>query len=287
MNLRRISSLIALFTIAMLMGLGQTQLQTSTPTLRVDQPETYLELGEQLAALARNQQQIGHASQVLAMGVLLAQRANNPQLAASCCIALSTLEQGPEQRRDLWDLALLLDPGRFQGWVEHRPSASISRDAAQAAECLRLIRNAEFEDAGVLFNQERTRSTLRETAAALGYEPEKSIERIKSLLAMTHSDGCKGRVFVTRVRDGESFKTLCTDHTYPIGSAPDVPTLQMLLSMELACMNGASQLRDWGGAESMSLDQPMRFPETQMLITRYQIDPDRPYWDGSRWSATP
>ena len=93
MNLRRISSLIALFTIAILMGLGQTQRQTSTPTLRVDQPETYLELGEQLAALARNQQQIGHASQVLAMGVLLAQRANNLQLAASCCIALRTLQQ--------------------------------------------------------------------------------------------------------------------------------------------------------------------------------------------------
>lgn len=286
--MNRISKALQLGMVCVLMfGTGMTRQSDPQVFLRPDRPQTYLELGERLAANASREPDIEHAAQVLAMGVVMAQRNADGQLAASCCIALSTIANEPGMQRDLWDLALLLDPKRFRSWAAHRTKDAVLDDARDAADCLRLIRNAEYQDASSLFSKPAVQSRLRMAASTLGYEPETTLQRIQSLLASGGADECNGRVFVSRVRDGESSKHLCDDHSHPVGAAPDEATLKMLLSIELECMNGLSQLRSWGGETAMSFDQPMRLPDTRLIQSRYKVTPDHPYWDGSRWTPKP
>lgn len=269
------------------LSLGLTQPGVTSVYPRADQPQTYLDYGERLAAEATTSDQLELAAKILAMGVLVAEQQSDTQLASSCCIALSHMSEDPDQASDLWDLAMMLDPGRFLSWTQYRANDTLSIGAREAAECLRLIRNAEYEDASTRLNTSSVQRQLREAARQLGYEPDAVLARIRAVLATDRDDDCKGRVFITRVRDGESSKHLCTDHTHPIGTAPDAPTLRMMLSLELACLNAADQLRDWGGAVSMSLDQPLRAPSTKLLPGQYGIDPDRPNWDGRQWVKSP
>lgn len=287
MKRERVIISIAILVFFLQMGFGQYQQQGIDNPLIVDQPRTYLEVGELLTVEATSDEERDHAAQVLALGALIAHQNGDMQLAASCCIALSSSTNIQEQQRDLWDLALSIDPGRFNGWVRYRAQANRSSVARNLADCLRLLRNAEYEEAGEIFRSGLVQSRLRETASSLGYQPESLTHRIEALLAMGTDDDCKGRVFVTRVRDGESKRHLCNDHNHPIGTVPDVQTLNMLLSIELECMESARQLEDWGGVAAMSLDQPLRIPDIQSLQRRYSVDLDRPYWDGTGWSARP
>lgn len=287
MSPTRFVSLILVLIAASQLGATRSTIDISPAPPHPDHPETYFQLGELLGAQAQTSAQQDRAEQVLAMGATLAMQQGEHQLAASCCIALVELASDPQHQRDLWDLALLIDPDRFPSWVKFRSSPADSSARRSAAECLRLIRNAKHADAAELFRTQSVKDQLAAAAESLGLSPSTTLDQIRLLLSHQRDDACRGRVFDTRVRDGESSRFLCPDHQYPIGSAPDAKSLELLLSLETACLESAAQINGWGGVVAMGLDQPARTPSIEMLAQQYDIDPARPYWDGQGWSSNP
>jgi hypothetical protein len=285
----RLSRIKVVFGLALLISIasGFGQLAQVHRDLDPQRPMGYLESGEVLAAKAASDEEYRLARQVLGMGVVMGERYGELNIAAGCCIALAQIAETESQRRDLWDLALLLDPSRVSTWATHRNAnrSRISQDAA--ADCLRMIRIAEYEEASELLRREDVRAQIRSSASQLGYDPERTIASIRSLAESRRRDSCRGRVFRKEVRDGVSVKEVCTDHSHPIGTADTAETLRMQLSIELASIGGAQQLEDWSGAAVLSLDEPVRTLDSSLLASWYGFDPSRPYRKDGRWSANP
>jgi len=262
-----------------------TQLRSSI--LNPKQPIRYLELGETLGARAQSNDDLAQARQVLAMGATLAERLGKNGLAASCCIALADTYEDKENFRDAWDLALLLDPSRLSAWSTQRDSPASSRPTLLGAECLRLARNDEPEDAKEIYSRTAVREAIAAAAVRVGIEQRDVESTLRRLFIVPDRDRCRGRVFHVRVEDGESIRLLCPDHDHPIGGLGDTERLRMLLAIELECLNAADNLLDWDSASAMHQNQPIKAPGIGSLIEQYGIDPTRPYLVSGRWSAKP
>lgn len=275
--------LLAMLILAFLLGLSSGQPATA---LDPRQPDQYLEQGELLLVRAEGHEELVLARQVLAMGAVLAHRAGQDGIAASCCIAIAAGHDDAEHMQQAWDLALILDPSRLSAWAQQRNQSSTTGSAALGAECLRLARNAEPGDASELYKHASVREAINESAKRLGFSAQDVTQTIRALLNTSGQDQCRGRVFTTRVQDGESIRVLCDDHTHPIATTGDVESLQMLLAIELDCLGASAELEDWGSAWGMHQRRPFNTPSIEQLIEAYQIDPARPYLIDGRWSST-
>ncbi|MFG0245249.1 MAG: hypothetical protein ACF8MF_04255 [Phycisphaerales bacterium JB052] len=280
---RSVLLLLAMFILAFQLGLSRVQPAT---TLDPGQPRQYLEQGELLLVRAKGNDELALARQILAMGAVLAHRAGQDGIAASCCIAVAAAHDDAESVQLAWDLALILDPSRLAAWAQQRNRSTTTGSATLGAECLRLARNAEPADASELYRNASVREAINQSAERLGFSVEDVTQSIRALLDTSGQDQCRGRVFTTRVQDGESIRVLCDDHTHPIATTGDVRSLQMLLAIELDCLGASAELEDWGSARVMHQQRPFNTPSIDQLIEAYQIDPARPYLIDGRWSST-
>lgn len=276
--------LIWLLPLPMLMGSG-TGFAPSEPS--PDQPRTYLRYGEFLAAQSQSKADRDAARRVLAMGVLLAERDGDHELAASACIAIADTHTDPRSRAQAWDLALLLDPSRLNAWSQWRVSATDQESARLGAQCLRLARNAKPDDARTLFNRPDVRGAIMQAAARLGYTEDAVRDALTPLMGTSRDDDCRGRVFYARVEDGVSRRVLCEDHDHPVGGTGDPERLRLLLSVELECLNDRGGLESWAGSAYMGRDKPAAVPDLDWLMDQYGIDPTRPYLNDGQWVTEP
>lgn len=255
--------------------------------VRPDQPRTYLRYGEVLAAEAQNPDAQSLARQVLAMGVLLAYRDGDHELAASGCIALANTHDEPDLRARAWDVALILDPSRLAAWSQRRASERDHQASRLGAQCLRLARNAKPGDARALFDRSGVRDAIMQAAGRLGHTEKTVRDALMPLLDTSRDDNCRGRVFYAQVEDGQSRRVLCGDHDHPVGGLGDPETLRLLLSIELECLNERGGLGSWAGSVFMWRHQPFEVPDLDWLADQHGIDPDRPYLVDGRWVAEP
>lgn len=260
--------------------------------LRPDSPVKYLETGERLAALAGSPEEQQLASQVLAMGLGLAHRAGDGQLAAGMCIALAASETDPDRARSLWDLALLLDPSRHTAWAEHRQrrDAEARQLRAQAARLLYFLRNSDAREASALYNRAEVRRLLSAAAGEEGVDPDRLEQTMQSMLAHAQDDDCRGRVFIMRAVDGRPQRSLCPDHARPIGAGPDDEVLRDLITLELALLapqGDTAGLEDWATLGYIDRTGPARDPSVSEMLYHYEVDLSRSYRRGGAWSARP
>ncbi|MHA7813152.1 MAG: hypothetical protein ACX94C_07160 [Phycisphaerales bacterium] len=275
---------------ACLSSLGLSQRLIGQPTrLNPSQPRAYLDSGELAAASAKTDGQLREARQMLAMGIVLGVAGEDNQLASSCAIALaSTHPDETDLRQRLWDYALMLDPQRVSQWATHRPDDASLRTAHQAAECIRLARNAERHEARELLGQPAVEIAIRESARRLGFDQDEQDEVLRMLYRMSEDrerDPCNGNYFDTRVEDGQSVRVVCRKHIHPIGAAEGGRSLAMLLAIELDCIGPSSAGQEWGGESAMRRMQPVADPDIEWLKTTYGIDPDKPAFSNGRWGA--
>ena len=105
--------------------------------------EAYFTLAEEMLRSANTESDIELIAQVLAIGAGLAANEENNELAASMCIALTSISTVPETYRTLWDITILLDPTRKSSWLKHRDRRAselvAQREAAVRCPLLRKI----------------------------------------------------------------------------------------------------------------------------------------------------
>ncbi len=286
-TLRTCLGVVCLSTLVLLGFMPTRVAQSLSVELRTDRPSSYLEAGELLAANAETDEELTMAQQVLAMGIAMASSAGEDSVASSCAIALADASGDSDIARELWDLALLLDPSRVSAWVRNRAVSQSDPQNLIAATCVYFARQADGDEANARYSQRPIKALIRTAADELGFDPMAVHNTINTLIVHAQEDACRGRVFVSRAVDGESIRLVCPDHQRPIGVAASDDALLELLSIELHLMGESGMLRSWGGTSMMKLDTPARIPSVQGMAQRFGVDPMRPYWVDGRWSATP
>jgi hypothetical protein len=222
------------------------------------------------------------------MGVVINHQRNDASAAASCCVALAwAFSDDPIMQGRLWDLALLIDPARYTQWAQYRPQTSTTDGMEDAAECLRLARNADADDASTLYRRPEVRAIIEQTAQELGYTRDELNHTLAPMLEGISRDPCRGNYFYTDVEDGQSIRRLCTAHNAPLGTTQSTQTLVMLLRIESACLNANESMSDWGSASMLGSTAPMRPVSVEWLIKELGIDPERPFLRNGVWSSTP
>lgn len=277
------------FVVLALSVLGMSAQSTLDRSARPDQPRVYLELGEQLAELAQSEQDRELARAVLGMGVVINHQRNDTSAAASCCVALAwAFSDDPIMQARLWDLALLIDPSRYTQWAQYRPATSTTDAMEDAAECLRLARNADGDGAMNLYRRPEVRAIIEQTAQELGYTRDELNHALTPMLEGISRDPCRGNYFHRGdVENGESIRQVCTSHGAPLGTTQSTQTLVMLLRIESACLNANESMGDWGCASMLGSTAPMRPVSIEWMIKELGIDPERPYLRNGVWSSTP
>ena len=284
---RALLTVIAMITFTVPLGLHAAQ-QTSRIELDPDRPRQYFEVGELAAAKASREDELDKARQVLAMGVVLAEKQNDRQTASSCCIAIANTHADDAWiNQQLWDLALQLDPGRLVQWAERRSVGGGQKLQRDAAECIRLARTAEYADAKALLDRQGVEDQIRQTAQRLGFQPGEIVSSLRRQVSHTGRDPCNGNYFDAQVENGQSVRRVCRQHAYPIGTAESFSMLLQFLAIENACINNGAELADWGGASAMGQREALREPSIGWLVRTYGIDPDRPALRNGRWVSSP
>ncbi len=257
-------------------------------TLHPDEPHRYLDLGEQLVAIAETSEDIKLARHVLAMGVSINARNADAQAASSCCIALaSAYPNDPQMQQMLWDLALHLDPTRFSQWVQHRPGPAAAEAKHDAAECLRRARHEDEDVEKDLNRQPQIQTVIFQAGTTLGFTRNQIENALNPLLSDSTSDPCNGNYFDSQVENGESVRRVCDAHQFPMGTTRDNQTLLMLLGIEAECLKASEVIEDWGSAYTLGNTASTRTPDLVWLIEATGIDTSRPFLRNGQWESTP
>jgi len=279
--------LLCVFVSAVIM-LGASLQPDINRTIRPDEPRRYLDLGEQLVALAETSEDLDMARHVLAMGVSINVNNADAKTASSCCIALaSAYPNDPQMQQMLWDLALHLDSTRFSQWVQHRPGPAEAEAKHDAAECLRRARHEDDDVENDLYRQPQIQAAIFHAGTTLGFTRNQIENALNPLLSDSIRDPCNGNYFDTQVENGESVRRVCVAHQFPMGTTRDNQTLLMLLGIEAECLKASEGIEDWGSAYTLGNTAPTRTPDIEWLIEATGIDTSRPFLRNGQWESAP
>lgn len=283
-----------LFFVSMLVGFASSQTTPSPQSIKLlskldpDEPSTYLRAGEELGARAQSDQDRLLAIETLAVGLGIASRLDDRELAASLCIALSSVESNIHRASALWDLALLLDPSRYASWVIHRDALVELQTAtrARAAQGLYAARFHDPQTAESILSQRSVRNIITEAATRAGFTPNTVDRLIDQLIESAKNDPCKGRVFVRQRGDGQVWWAACTDPHRPIGASTSDESFAQLIQLELILLDEQSLSSDsmpWDSVSYFEQTQPSRDPSVSAFMTIYSIDLSKPIWKNGSW----
>jgi hypothetical protein len=271
---------------------GVPQNQPQLERLSPSDPEQYFLLGEQLGAAAQSDQDRLLAQQVLAIGMGLADRAGEGELAASMCIALSSLETDPGIAARLWDLAVLLDPTRRSAWRAHRNALfdELEQLRETASRCLYAIRFNNSQLAQMIFEQVGTRDAILAAAERGGLDSVRVDRRISRMILDASDDSCRGRVFVAERSNGQVRRVVCPDHVRPVGTGGSDADLKLLVQLEVLLLDEPHDPRMWDGWETnayLEFVDPTIDPSPMEFVERYGVDLAKPARRGDRWVSLP
>ena len=287
--------MLSLSGIALVMGMGTPAINHPEPTqLNPESVVSYLRIGESLGSLANNEHDQIVAMQTLALGIALAARQGERELAASMCIALGTIEPDRDRKGSLWDLALMLDPSRKHAWMVFRnqqgeEGRKVSHDAVRA------LYAARFNDPNLareLLGIRDVRDRIHGSARRAGLNPERVDMILADLISASENDQCRGRVFIAERNEGEMRRVVCPDHLTPIGSAMSFEDLSDLIKLELALLDdgassGSTNRAPWEINVLFILDEPTNDPSVGQVLGWYGADLTKPYRRGDRWVSSP
>ena len=301
MNIRNRISLVCVGVLVAVFATGFTSLvvqpkaqsqRQSLVYLNPDTIESYFTAGELLGAQAMTDQDLLLASQVLAIGIGLAQRQDDLDLAASMCIALASLETDTEMSSALWDFALMLDPDRRSAWLIHRDTRlnahkELSRDAAM---CLYAARLNDHKLASALWVQRGIRKAIAQAADKAQVDSAPFDRLVSEMILQASEDDCRGRVFIAKRSDGQLARVVCPDHIRPVGTAMSDHSFKQIIKVERVLLNLELSQPDgnrWEVNAYLELNEPARDPSFAMIRDQYRVDMSKPFWRNNRWVASP
>ncbi len=266
--------LFAVFLLS-LGAMGSGALQPQISPLNGTNPQAYLEFAESQYTDSQSSSTI--AIQSALHGAWIANEMGDHSLAASCVIAAAAFVPDRESR-DLWDLAVTLDPTRELQWRAHR-------DAEDTAELLAadIVLNARYgldeADSSLLASTEIHDLINSALPPSNHTQSGTTATRVGTLIESAAEDTCGGRIFIPRKNPDtkQIERVLCPDHTRPLGAGRSDAEFIELLSVEMNLRGVRSHA--WGQAGGAPLFDPTIID----MMYLYQVAPDRPCWREGRW----
>ena len=276
--------LFLLLTIACPISLaGAVLFQPRTPSPTPQNPESYRELAELILSAEPGVRDNRLLIESALLGAALADQQGEGKLAASILIAAGEAAS-VEQRKQIWDTAVFLDPSIAGVWAAHRIAETPAAPLAESV--LQHARYGAQLNADDLSNPE-VRGVIASAAESAGYAAEEVLDLLRHIEQANDADPCRGRIFNpernTETRQIE--RVLCPAHLRPHGALDSDDQFMILLHTELALARIPAS--NWTAEPLAQANRPVRDPLIGTLLDEYGLSLDRPYLSGGRWVASP
>lgn len=255
-------------------------------TLEPGSPERYLELGEEILALARTEDDSALARHLFGLAYELARLAGDqPGTQASACIALADTARFERDRRWLWSIARLVDPRYNEPDWSRTVERTVSRESAYlAATTLGLLRAGEgvrarehlrdpsVRDVFVWYSGLLTGTGPGDVLSTLDREADRwpCPECRNARIVRTHEAGDVrvSRCFTCRGNPG-----------WELGETAFLATLRF----ESRVLSGVQ--RSWGAQLAADLGEPLRDPDPSAVAPSVGVDARRSVYRDGRWET--
>jgi len=257
-------------------------------SLHPSDPERYYLLGEEVAAEARTEEQVGLAQHLYVLAIVLG--AEDPALrsmAASACIALSDITRAEADRRALRAIAGSLD-ARYgsRDWSRSTEIVLTDELAYEAATTLGMIRAGW----GTLVRDNLKRQDIRtiiDTYSSLitGTANQNILPELERMAEQWPCPECHNERIVTKRHTGRIERRLC--YTCNGNPGPSLSREQLIGHLRFEAHVLQSSPRSWGAQIAADLGAPLRDADINDLPVRFGVDPQRPIYRSGQWVAIP
>ncbi|MEM7755227.1 MAG: hypothetical protein AAF297_06285 [Planctomycetota bacterium] len=270
-------------------------LDTRLTALDPKDPSAYFLLAEEVAALARTDEdfQLAERLFVLAFAHDAQREAARParhaagSLRAPACLALAAITTSDRRARWLRAIAGVVDR-RYaaRDWTARSEPAEANDERERAAEAVASVRSGDGVRARRLLERPGVRRLVERYAGLLtGRGYSRVIGELESEAARWPCPECRNeRVSVKRLNNTVE-RSLC--HTcdgnpgWPLSRGGLIAALRF----ESEMLNGSQ--RSWGAQAAIDLGEPLRDPDPLEVAPTYRVDPALAYWRRGNWVASP
>ena len=256
-------------------------------TLSPENPEGYLELGEEVLALARTSQETSLARRLFTLAYEHSRLAgHDPSVQASACVALADTTRFERDRRWLWSIVRLIDPRYSEpDWSRTVERQVSDRSAFRAAETLGLLRAGRGLRAREALRDERVREVFDWYAGLLtGTGPGDVLTELDTQAQRWPCPECKNERVVTTPEGGlRGPRVRCYTCAGNPGWELDERGLLATLRFESRVLSGVQ--RSGGAQLAADLAEPLRDPDPASVADAVGFDPDLCLFRGAVWVA--
>ena len=250
------------------------------------EPVDYFDLAETILGSESAPEQHSLAFNLFARAAYWGSFHNDPQLAASACIAMASLVTKPQDQQWLWNCALLLDPEREAEWVRFftKPHAVREQIEKAAAACLYAIRFHEHPEAMELYGAPGVKNEILEAGERAGVPRLELLRVLERELERGAQDPCGGRMYIAD-RSNPGLRIVCPDHLRGLGMCANDEELRVFLKLEMV-LNGV-RAESWSSGEFISADRVIKLPRVEDLRVKFDVDPAKAFYRDGRWVTSP
>jgi hypothetical protein len=285
---------------AMLVGLGAAPgVQPEAPTigerwgerlgaLTPDDPEAYFLLGEEVADVAVEQDEIELARHLFVVAFELDRTsAWGSGLGSSICLALASIERLDSRRAWLRALAGAIDP-RYsaQEWFQSGAAPVDSETALLVATLLGQVRAGDGAQAKRLLNDPKVRAVLEDYESLLGNTGlSGGLGRLESYVSAWPCPECGNERIVSLAGTDPVRYRLCFTCEGNPGPKMEQAELISYLRFESRLLSGLQ--RSWAAQVASDLGEPLRDPSPADLSYVLNENATLVYWRDGTWTASP
>lgn len=254
--------------------------------LEPDSPEQYLELGEEILALARSDDDSALARRLFGLAYELARLAGDqPGTQASACIALADTARFERDRRWLWSIARLVDPRYNEPDWSRTVERAVSRETAYlAATTLGLLRAGEGVRAREHLRDQSVRDVFIWYSGLLtGTGPGDVLTMLDREADRWPCPECRNSRVVRTHEAGDVRVSRCFtcrgNPGWELGETAFLGTLRF----ESRVLAGVQ--RSWGAQIAADLGEPLRDPDPAAVAPSVGVDARRCVYRDGRWTT--
>ncbi len=253
-------------------------------SLRPDDPEGYLRLGEEVLVLASGEDGRALARRLFALAYELARvDRRSPAVQASACIALADTARFERDRRWLWSIVRLIDPRYSEPDWSRTVEREVSRESAfRAATTLGLLRAGEGVRAREMLRDPAVRDVFGWYSGLLtDAGPGDVLSVLDAEAERWPCPECRNARAVRTPQGGEVALARCFTCQGNPGWALSPRAFLATLRFESRVLAGVQ--RSWGAQLAADLGEPLRDPDPALVTAAIGIDPRLSVYRDGRW----
>eukprot|EP00913_Durusdinium_trenchii_P006276 g5888.t1 len=244
--------------------------------LSPDSPALYLELGEEVGAMASAPRDLALARRLFVLALTTAIDADNRAIAGGACLALSQMAESDRERRWLAAMAREVDDRIRSDQTETPPEGVDS--GLEASLAISRVRSGEGRIARRTIESPDVRRALR------AHTTDAWVSRLEDEARRWPCPECRNDRFVPDP-DRAGGRRLCA--TCAGNPGPALTRAELLEHLRIEAALLGVEADSWAAQLAMGRDEPLREADPREVAPYYSIDPALTCWRDNQWVACP